>query len=213
MQYRIKFKQAQKANRFKIFMDNCKKGIINAFNSLKSFTTNQIHKVKSFNDRTNHGLILNRLGILLLVVIPLFIVLIPVLYSLFWVIGNICLLCGTKADVLSIIAPTFDSVCFNIIVIPLNIFCLYAVIEAALDNLNADLNSVKSFLVHCILPLILSGLFYFVLLYTPAYNWTIVACGYIMKTILVLFVLHIITSIASGSQPEYDVYQILIPRK
>lgn len=209
MNYRIKFKKATKKSKIKDFINKIS-------NKIKSFSQTQfnnaklnIQKVKQFLNKDTF----NRLGIFILFLIPIFICLILCFYSLIWIVTMFANIFGNSwKQLLDIMPISLGSVLLNIIIVITSIKCMCMVITSATEHLNADLNSIKSYLVNCICPICINAVIYFILLYRPAYNWTctILSWGFIILAIF--FVLGLLGKIFSHEQ-EYDVIQLIIPRK
>lgn len=215
MQYRMKFKKVTKWTKFKDFICKSQNTIINSFKMFGNFCKDNFNSIKQFNNRTNYGLIFNRLGILLLVLIPFFVCLVLCLYSLLWIVVTICSFCGNNwSELLHFMPLKLGSILLNVLIAIISPICLYTVIRSALDSLNQDLNSIKQYLTLCIVPLLCNCIIYGILLYKPAFNWTCTALEWIFKIGIGIFILCIIGKILNRDNGvEYDVIQIVVPKR
>ena len=215
MNYRIRFRKVTKWQKFKDFNKKVfaaiKTFIINKFSGVKVL----VQKVKNFNERINYSRLFNRIGIFILFLVPIFICLILCLYSLIWLTVFLAGIFGHTWKQLADIMPmSIGSIILNLIIIFASFSSMWSIINSALDKLNSDLSSIKAYLVSCILPMIICGIIYFVLLYKPAYDLVCTVLQWIFITIIVCIVLAILGKLFSSSPAEeFDIIQIKLPKR
>jgi len=138
------------------------------------------------------------LGILLLFVTPIFLNVTTLLYA---IIAN-TMTCLSLS--LSHYMPLkLGTTLLNVLILVVSICTLKIIIKSAKNDLNRDLNSIKTYLIHCIIPIILNGLILGTIIYKPAFNWCCTILEWIFYTTIIILGLNflaILTGVAHKSQ-------------
>lgn len=227
MEYRMRFKKVKKPGFFKKLFTQCKDIFIKSKNgikygyivskeTLKQFYHTFTIKLQQFDEKSNCRFILGRIGLLLLAIIPLFVTLVPLLYSLFWFGMNIYwLFTNTPADVLAIMRPSFDAFCLNLFLLMVNIAVFVAVIRTAIDTLNADVYSVIPYFVGSSACMLFTGLVCAIILIPSWYSHCAVFFGYVLKILFsgILIKVFIETFFTENNSSSDDFDIVLIRRK
>ncbi len=106
--------------------------------------------------------------------------------------------------------------CTNLSIGLIAIFCLIWNAKIAFDELNANINSYKKYLIYS-LPLIIICILSICVITIPSwYMFIALISEWIFKILLGLIIFCIVVRILqaiAGEEPEYDIIQIFIPRK
>lgn len=215
MTYRMCFRKITKWQKFKDFLGRRKDNIIWLFKQITCFTKDRYNATKTFIQEKRIDVITNRLGILILAIIPLLVCLTLFLYSCLW---GFCVLTSfshnAPVDLLKYMPISFGSVLLNIIIAIVSVKCLDAVIYKALQTLTGDLNTLKTYWKRCILPLLVNALIYGILLYKPAYDWCCHSIVIVFWVALLVGFLRFMALVMSESSSGCgDTFEITIIKK
>lgn len=227
MEYRINYRKASRFKRLTGWLSSKVEKVKVLFNNQLSKISNKINMYKQtlFNtiNFNRLGLLSSRILLLFIVLLPILLALFLIIYSIGWTIVGIAHLCNHDwlTSIIDFVPFGFKltgdrmlgTILINLSLVFISCKCLYQIICSGLQNLNADLNSAKVYLIDAIVPIITSIIFTIIVFIPYCFIKVAILYEWIFKIVLVYIILKIIYYAIIQNEPEFDEITILIPRK